>query len=537
MPPAPEDDATRLGAYRVLRRLGNTPVGDVLLGADGFGRSVVLTVAHPALAAAEGFRERFGREARAAAAAPPWFVATVVDLDVAAERPWLVTAQVPGSTLQSFVAERGPLGEAGTTALATRIAAGLVALHADGLVHGDLSPSAIVLAEDGPRLTGFGLARAAGPGFGTPGYQAPEQAAAAPAADLAATEVVAGSELPETEAVSPAPGVLDPTVPDPTVPDSAVDMFAFGCVLGFAATGRSPFAAGSAQETLRAVAEAEPDLATLPEPVRSAALACLHKDPRRRPSAAQVAAMLDTDGAATALMPRPTPQQPPAGPYGAPASATLVGAPPAVVGGPPRGGPPSGGPDRPPPERRRGPLVAAIAVVALLVLAVVAVVALTARVGGRPSAAGSSAPAPSGTSSGTVDPGTGATLVDAGQFGADGPRFATPTRNISCQVTDPSSTSAGAARCDVAQRTWQIGPKPADCVGEYGAGAAVSGTGKGELTCVTDTVADPGLQVLQYGQAVSYGGIVCDSQETGVRCVNAASGHGFRVSRASYDLF
>ena len=41
----------------------------------------------------------------------------------------------------------------------------------------------------------------------------------------------------------------------------------------------------------------------------------------------------------------------------------------------------------------------------------------------------------------------------------------------------------------------------------------------------------------QYRQAVSYGGVVCDSQETGVRCVNRATGHGFRVARASYDLF
>ena len=63
------------------------------------------------------------------------------------------------------------------------------------------------------------------------------------------------------------------------------------------------------------------------------------------------------------------------------------------------------------------------------------------------------------------------------------------------------------------------------------------GAGKAELTCATDTVADPGLQVLQYGQAVSFGGVVCDSQETGVRCVNRATGHGFRVARASYDLF
>jgi len=50
-------------------------------------------------------------------------------------------------------------------------------------------------------------------------------------------------------------------------------------------------------------------------------------------------------------------------------------------------------------------------------------------------------------------------------------------------------------------------------------------------------VADPGLRVLAYGQAVSFGGIVCDSQETGVRCTNRATGHGFRVARGSYDLF
>jgi hypothetical protein len=50
-------------------------------------------------------------------------------------------------------------------------------------------------------------------------------------------------------------------------------------------------------------------------------------------------------------------------------------------------------------------------------------------------------------------------------------------------------------------------------------------------------VADPGLPVLPYGRAVSFGGILCDSQETGVRCVNRATGHGFRVARASFDLF
>src|SRR5205823_4183747 len=61
--------------------------------------------------------------------------------------------------------------------LAERLAGGLAALHAGGSAHGDLTPSSVVLAEDGPRLVRFGLARAAGPEFGTPGYQAPEQTA------------------------------------------------------------------------------------------------------------------------------------------------------------------------------------------------------------------------------------------------------------------------------------------------------------------------------------------------------------------------
>ena len=138
---------------------------------------------------------------------------------------------------------------------------------------------------------------------------------------------------------------------------------------------------------------------------------------------------------------------------------------------------------------------------------------------------------------GTLDPGTGATLVDLAPFGADAPRFTTPSRNISCQLTDTSPTSDGAARCDVAQSSWPLPPKPADCAGNWGGGVAVSAAEKAQLTCASDTVADPGLEVLAYGQAVSYGGIVCDSQETGVRCVNRATGHGFRVARASFDLF
>ena len=167
-----------LGTYQVVRLLADRPIGRTLLGTDTTGRAVVLTLVHPAVAAAPGFRERFTAQARAAAAAPLWFVAAVVDVAAAADPPWRAEVHVAGSTLQQFVDERGPLGDAGTAALAERLAAGLAAVHAGGFAHGDLTPSTVVLAEEGPRLIGFGLTRAAGPGYGTPGYVAPELAGA-----------------------------------------------------------------------------------------------------------------------------------------------------------------------------------------------------------------------------------------------------------------------------------------------------------------------------------------------------------------------
>jgi hypothetical protein len=490
------DHPAALGRYQVVLLLADLPTGRTLLGTDTTGRAVVLTLVHPAVAAGAGFRERFTAQARAAATAPLWFVAAVVDVDAASDPPWRAEVHVAGSTLQQFVDERGPLGDAGTAALAERLAAGLSAVHAGGSAHGDLTPSTIVLAEDGPRLVAFGLTRAAGPGYGTPGYQAPEQAAAAPDA-------------------------------------AAGDVFALGCVLVFAATGRPP-SAGAAL----------PDLAGLVEPVRSAVRACLHADPAGRPTAGQVAAMLAAPAEAPTTKLR---RGAPAGPR------TLVGMPPPEPYGGSGPGPHHGGAPPPtlagmPPARRRrssrGRLVALLAVVAVLVVGgVVGAITLTSRGGGgvlttttapSPTAAAAPTAAPA---TGSVDPGTGVTLVDVAPFGADGPRFTTPSRNIACRLTDTSPTGDGDARCDVAQTTWPLPPKPTDCAGTWGGGASVSGAERAQLTCASDTVADPGLRVLAYRQAVSYGGVVCDSQETGVRCVNRATGHGFRVARASYDLF
>jgi hypothetical protein len=97
--------------------------------------------------------------------------------------------------------------------------------------------------------------------------------------------------------------------------------------------------------------------------------------------------------------------------------------------------------------------------------------------------------------------------------------------------------SSGQARCDVHERTWQVPQKPADCAFDFGTGAVLDQGQRGQLSCVSDTLVDPSLRVLAYGEAVQLGDITCVSRETGVRCEDAGSGHGFAVARASYDLF
>ncbi|HZG88723.1 MAG TPA: serine/threonine-protein kinase, partial [Pseudonocardia sp.] len=258
MDPRPDDPAT-VGRYRVQARLGDDELGRLLLGADEAGRHAAVRLVDADLAAAPGFRDRFRQEIRSAAGAPPWFVAAVLDADPDADPPWLATALVEGPTLHDFVTANGPLGEQGTAALAGRTADGLVALHSSGLAHRDLVPGNVVLAEDGPRLINFGVRRAA-----DPVWLAPELATSG----------------------------TDPGLPG--------DVFAWGALVVFAATGRSPFAAATPADVLERLRSGDPDPGPLPGPLRAAVLASLARDPAVRPTATQLRDLLaeSTDTAA-----------------------------------------------------------------------------------------------------------------------------------------------------------------------------------------------------------------------------------------------
>jgi hypothetical protein len=273
-------DPRLIGPYQLIGRLGAGGMGRVFLGESAAGRPVAVKIIHAELAADPEFRARFSVEVAAARKVSGLFTALVVDADVEAPVPWLATAYVNGPSLSEAVRDRGPLSVASLLALAAGLAKSLTAIHAAGVVHGDLKPSNVLLALDGPRVIDFGISQAAeaaplarsGLVVGTPSFMSPEQAAGQPVGPLS-------------------------------------DMFSLGAVLAFAATGRRPFGSGQASVVLERVVRGAPDLQDVSPEVRPLIERCLAKDPAGRPAAAGLLA--EVAAAQAALDPAAAPPVPP----------------------------------------------------------------------------------------------------------------------------------------------------------------------------------------------------------------------------------
>jgi Protein kinase domain len=254
-------DPQLIGPYQLVGRLGSGGMGRVYLGMSDVGRPVAVKIIHAKLAADPEFRTRFSVEVAAARKVSGLFTALVVDADVDAPVPWLATAYVAGPSLAEAVKERGPLSATSLLSLAEGLAKGLRAIHAVGVVHGDLKPSNVLLALDGPRVIDFGISQAAettprphgGRVVGTPSFMSPEQAT--------------GREI----------GPLS-------------DVFSLGAVLAFAATGRKPFGTGSPAAVLERVVRGSPNLDDAPPEIRPLIGRCLAKDPVERPTAPELLA-------------------------------------------------------------------------------------------------------------------------------------------------------------------------------------------------------------------------------------------------------
>ncbi|MFI6326199.1 glycoside hydrolase family 6 protein [Nonomuraea sp. NPDC050556] len=257
-----DGDPRRIGAYTVVARLGAGGMGVVYLAESEGGERVAVKVIHARMAADPDFRRRFAREVAAARRVARFCTAAVLDADVDGELAYLVTEYVEGPSLAETVKESGPLRGSALDGLAASIAMALRAIHGAGVVHRDLKPGNVLLSRVGPKVIDFGVAQLADGELtstivGTPAYMSPEQ--------------VGG-------------GAITP----------ASDVFSWGCVVAYAASGASPFSGGSVPNVLYRIAHATPDLTALPPSLRPLVERALSKDPAARPTAEDLLNNLST---------------------------------------------------------------------------------------------------------------------------------------------------------------------------------------------------------------------------------------------------
>ncbi|WP_405788713.1 serine/threonine protein kinase [Streptomyces sp. NBC_00029] len=262
------DGPTHVGPFKVAGVLGQGGMGRVLLCAGPDGRLVAVKQVLTHYADDAGFRARFRREVVASRKVSGAYTAAVMDADADAPTPWLASVFVAGPSLGAVVKADGVLSEAVVHRLAAGLASALAEIHRAGLIHRDLKPDNVLLAEDGVRVIDLGIARATedesegetgltrtGWVIGSPAFMSPEQA--------------------ESKPLTP-----------------ASDVFSLGSMLVMAFTGSSPFAGASTLQTLYDVVHSTPDLSAVPAGLRGIVEQCLAKDPAARPTPAQLLELL-----------------------------------------------------------------------------------------------------------------------------------------------------------------------------------------------------------------------------------------------------
>jgi serine/threonine protein kinase len=252
----------RLGHYDILNLVGAGAMGLVLRAFDDqLHRTVAIKVLSSHLITSEQARQRFVREARAAAALNHPNVVTIHAVDDHHGIPYLVMEYVDGISLQQRIARSAPMFTIDILRLSQQIANGLSAAHRNGVIHRDIKPANIML-EDGierVKITDFGLAKAA----------------------------MGNSEITSHDKLIGTPSYMSPEQVSSDTLDGRSDLFSLGCAMYAMVAGAPPFRGGNClavahrirHETPRPLREVHPEI---PQFLDAIIMRLLEKDPAAR---------------------------------------------------------------------------------------------------------------------------------------------------------------------------------------------------------------------------------------------------------------
>ncbi|WP_370642033.1 protein kinase [Myxococcus sp. AS-1-15] len=179
---------TKLGSFRLVRRLGRGGMGAVYLGEHvSIGSRVAVKVLHEHLATYPELVQRFHAEARAVNVIGHENIVSIFDLNAGPPRPYLIMEYLDGAPLSAWVGS--PLPAPAVVSVLSQVCDALQAAHLSGIVHRDLKPDNVFLVRRGRgtpfvKVLDFGIAKLADANMpqthagiivGTPEYMAPEQ--------------------------------------------------------------------------------------------------------------------------------------------------------------------------------------------------------------------------------------------------------------------------------------------------------------------------------------------------------------------------
>jgi serine/threonine protein kinase/tetratricopeptide (TPR) repeat protein len=228
----PDLSGHQMGPYRLLREIGGGGMGTVYEAEDTrLGRRVAVKLLPPEYSRDRRAKERFLREARAAAAVDHPNLCTIHDVGESDGRLYIVLSFYEGETLRERI-RRGPLPLAEARDVAIQVARGLARVHEAGIVHRDIKPANVMLTRRGEaKILDFGIARLegdkasltrTGASWGTPAYMSPEQACGEPV-------------------------------------DGRTDVWSLGVMLYEMLAGRRPFGGDSLEAVVSAILTREPE--------------------------------------------------------------------------------------------------------------------------------------------------------------------------------------------------------------------------------------------------------------------------------------